>query len=61
LQFLPDDVEDFKRGELAPPMDVFSVGCCLAELFTDGSPPFDFSQLLAYRWLPVHHIGFTLP
>jgi phosphoinositide-3-kinase, regulatory subunit 4 len=30
-------------------MDVFSVGCSLAELFTDGAPPFDFSQLLAYR------------
>ena len=34
---------------LLPSMDVFSAGCCLAELFCDGNPPFDFSQLLAYR------------
>jgi len=47
--FLPDDVEDFKRGELTPAMDIFSLGCALAELFTDGAAPFDFSQLLAYR------------
>ncbi|XP_075221522.1 phosphoinositide 3-kinase regulatory subunit 4-like [Lycorma delicatula] len=30
-------------------MDIFSAGCALAELFSDGHPPFDFSQLLAYR------------
>jgi len=48
-QFLPDDGEELRRGDLAPHMDVFSAGCCLAELFTDGQPPFDFSQLLAYR------------
>lgn len=23
--------------------------CALAEMFTDGHPPFDLSQLLAYR------------
>lgn len=23
--------------------------CALAEMFTDGRPPFDLSQLLAYR------------
>lgn len=27
----------------------FNYRCCLIELFTDGQPPFDFSQLLAYR------------
>jgi len=47
--FLPDDVEDFKRGELTAAMDVFSLGCVLTELFTDGAHPFDFSQLLSYR------------
>ena len=38
-------------GELSTAMDVFSLGCALAELFTDGTPPFDFTQLLAYRCL----------
>ncbi|KAI0213059.1 Phosphoinositide 3-kinase regulatory subunit 4 [Lamellibrachia satsuma] len=30
-------------------MDIFSVGCVIAELFTEGTPPFDLSKLLAYR------------
>lgn len=30
-------------------MDIFSAGCTIAELFTDGTPPFDLSQLLAFR------------
>ena len=34
--------------DLAPSMDVFSAGCVLIELLTD-SPPFNFSNLLAYR------------
>ena len=37
------------EAALAQSMDVFSVGCCVAELFTDGIPVFDFSQLLKYR------------
>ncbi|KAL1450140.1 hypothetical protein WDU94_002590, partial [Cyamophila willieti] len=38
------------KGELTPAMDIFSAGCVLAELFSDGClAPFDFSQLLAYR------------
>ena len=42
--------EDLSREtDLTPAMDVFSAGCCLAELFSDGNPPFDFSQLLAFR------------
>lgn len=36
-------------GTLTPAMDIFSVGCCLAELFTEGCAPFDLTQLLAYR------------
>ncbi|XP_065349993.1 phosphoinositide 3-kinase regulatory subunit 4 [Cloeon dipterum] len=44
---LPEDV--YKRGDLVPSMDIFSTGCALTELFTEGQPPFDFSQLLAYR------------
>ncbi|XP_014259628.1 phosphoinositide 3-kinase regulatory subunit 4 [Cimex lectularius] len=38
-----------KKEDLTPSMDIFSAGCALAELFSDGHPPFDFSQLLAYR------------
>lgn len=30
-------------------MDVFSLGCVLAELFTDGTPLFDLASLLAFR------------
>ncbi|XP_046685549.1 phosphoinositide 3-kinase regulatory subunit 4-like [Homalodisca vitripennis] len=47
-QLLPSE-ENIKKGDLTPAMDIFSAGCCLIELFTDGQPPFDFSQLLAYR------------
>ncbi|XP_074653856.1 phosphoinositide 3-kinase regulatory subunit 4-like [Tubulanus polymorphus] len=38
-----------KKGDLMPAMDVFSAGCVVTELFTDGHAPFDLSQLLAYR------------
>lgn len=34
---------------LLPSMDIFSAGCIIAELFTDGTSPFDFAQLLAFR------------
>uniref|UniRef100_A0A8D0L204 Phosphoinositide 3-kinase regulatory subunit 4 n=1 Tax=Sphenodon punctatus TaxID=8508 RepID=A0A8D0L204_SPHPU len=37
------------RGELKRAMDIFSAGCVIAELFTEGVPLFDLSQLLAYR------------
>ncbi|XP_072316340.1 phosphoinositide 3-kinase regulatory subunit 4 [Eucyclogobius newberryi] len=37
------------RGELKAAMDIFSAGCVIAELFTEGVPLFDLSQLLAYR------------
>lgn len=30
-------------------MDLFSLGCVLAELFCDGVPPFSLSQLFRYR------------
>ncbi|PKA48283.1 putative serine/threonine-protein kinase CCRP1 [Apostasia shenzhenica] len=30
-------------------MDIFSVGCVVAELFLEGQPLFELSQLLAYR------------
>ncbi|KAJ3597567.1 hypothetical protein NHX12_001090 [Muraenolepis orangiensis] len=37
------------RGDLRQAMDIFSAGCVIAELFTEGVPLFDLSQLLAYR------------
>lgn len=40
---------EVKTGDLSPAMDIFSAGCVVAELFTEGTAPFDLSQLLAYR------------
>ncbi|XP_063992587.1 phosphoinositide 3-kinase regulatory subunit 4 isoform X2 [Diachasmimorpha longicaudata] len=40
---------ELKTGDLHPTMDIFSAGCALTELYNEGHPPFDFSQLLAYR------------
>ena len=37
------------RGDLTQSMDIFSAGCVLIELFTEGAPPFNFAQLLSYR------------
>ncbi|XP_020220327.1 serine/threonine-protein kinase VPS15 [Cajanus cajan] len=34
---------------LKPYMDIFAVGCVIAELFLEGQPLFELSQLLAYR------------
>ncbi|KAG5059035.1 hypothetical protein AAZX31_01G006300 [Glycine max] len=34
---------------LKPYMDIFAVGCVVAELFLEGQPLFELSQLLAYR------------
>lgn len=41
--------DEYRKGDLTPAMDVFSAGCVLSELFTEGHVPFDFSQLLSYR------------
>ncbi|XP_015597151.1 phosphoinositide 3-kinase regulatory subunit 4 isoform X2 [Cephus cinctus] len=41
--------QELKTGDLNPMMDIFSAGCTLTELYNEGHPPFDFSQLLAYR------------
>ncbi|XP_071037345.1 phosphoinositide 3-kinase regulatory subunit 4 isoform X3 [Parasteatoda tepidariorum] len=41
--------DEIKTGDLTGAMDIFSLGCALTELFTEGSAPFDFSQLLRYR------------
>ncbi|XAR53396.1 Non-specific serine/threonine protein kinase [Bertholletia excelsa] len=44
---------------LKPSMDIFSVGCVIAELFLEGQPLFELSQLLAYRreqYYPTQHL-----
>ncbi|XP_051157774.1 phosphoinositide 3-kinase regulatory subunit 4 isoform X2 [Leptopilina boulardi] len=41
--------QELKTGDLNPMMDIFAAGCALIELYNEGHPPFDFSQLLAYR------------
>eukprot|EP00051_Salpingoeca_urceolata_P013431 m.168711 g.168711 ORF g.168711 m.168711 type:complete len:1395 (-) comp17794_c0_seq2:240-4424(-) len=44
------DVNNISRqGPLTPAMDIFSVGCVIAEMFTDGTPLFDLGQLVLYR------------
>ena len=44
-----DGVDINNSGQLQKSMDVFSVGCCIGEIFTDGDPVFDFSNLLSYK------------
>ncbi|KAL3625419.1 Serine/threonine-protein kinase [Castilleja foliolosa] len=44
---------------LKPSMDIFAVGCVIAELFLEGQPLFELSQLLAYRrghFDPTQHL-----
>ena len=36
-------------GHLQETMDIFSLGCCIAEVFLEGRALFDLSQLLSYR------------
>ncbi|KAK9471858.1 uncharacterized protein V1510DRAFT_426608 [Dipodascopsis tothii] len=38
-----------KQGSLTGAMDIFSLGCVIAELFLEGSPIFTLSQLFDYR------------
>ncbi|KAL7064668.1 hypothetical protein AAHC03_04617 [Spirometra sp. Aus1] len=40
---------DLTHGKLTAPMDLFSAGCVLLELFTDGTAAFTLSDLLSYR------------
>ncbi|KAL6974474.1 Serine/threonine-protein kinase [Sarracenia purpurea var. burkii] len=46
-------------AQLKPSMDIFAVGCVIAELFLEGQPLFELSQLLAYRrgqYDPTQHL-----
>lgn len=36
-------------GRVTEAMDVFSLGCVIAELLVEGTPPFTLSQLFKYR------------
>lgn len=38
-----------RDGDVTEAMDVFSMGCVIAELFTEGTPTFTLSQLYKYR------------
>ncbi|BFZ58932.1 Serine/threonine-protein kinase [Savitreella phatthalungensis] len=40
---------EIKDGPITDAMDIFSLGCVIAELFLEGTPLFDLSQLLRYR------------
>lgn len=37
------------KSELTSEMDIFSIGCVIAELFLEGTPPFTLPQLFKYR------------
>lgn len=51
--------QEVKTGDLHPMMDIFSAGCALTELYNEGHPPFDFSQLLGiYDILFSYRTGF---
>ncbi|KAK3016471.1 hypothetical protein RJ639_007720 [Escallonia herrerae] len=43
------EVQVAQDASLKPSMDIFAVGCVIAELFLEGQPLFELSQLLAYR------------
>ncbi|XP_010688347.1 serine/threonine-protein kinase VPS15 [Beta vulgaris subsp. vulgaris] len=44
-----DDMPIAPDALLKPSMDIFAVGCVIAELFLEGHPLFELSQLLSYR------------
>ncbi|CAH1429629.1 unnamed protein product [Lactuca virosa] len=43
------EIQVSQDAPLRPSMDIFAVGCVIAELFLEGQPLFELSQLLAYR------------
>ncbi|XP_020241564.1 phosphoinositide 3-kinase regulatory subunit 4 isoform X2 [Asparagus officinalis] len=43
------DTQISQDAPLKKSMDIFSLGCVIAELFLEGQPLFELSQLLAYR------------
>lgn len=45
---LHEKVKDI-AGNVTREMDVFSLGCCIAEMYTEGRPLFNLSQLFKYK------------
>ncbi|CAA7269893.1 unnamed protein product [Cyclocybe aegerita] len=44
-----DELEGKRDGKVTEPMDCFSAGCVIAEVFLEGAPLFTLSQLFKYR------------
>ncbi|CAG8729705.1 14838_t:CDS:2, partial [Acaulospora colombiana] len=49
--YLPEGELEFgeKDGAITPAMDIFSLGCVIAEVFLEGAPIFSLAQLFKYR------------
>jgi serine/threonine protein kinase len=47
--YCSSEASKFRDPSLSSAMDVFSLGCVLAEIFMEGEVLFDYSQLLQYR------------
>lgn len=45
----PSDRVDKTIDDVTEAMDIFSLGCCIAETFLEGEALFELSQLLSYR------------
>ena len=45
----PQTLEDNHHMKMAPSMDIFSAGCVIAEILSDGEPLFDLPRLQRYR------------
>ncbi|CCH58458.1 hypothetical protein TBLA_0A06660 [Henningerozyma blattae CBS 6284] len=43
------DPKNSLKHQLKPEMDVFSAGCCIAELYNEGTPIFNLSELFKYK------------
>ncbi|KAI9626663.1 hypothetical protein H4Q26_017761 [Puccinia striiformis f. sp. tritici PST-130] len=43
------EIEVTTKSQVVESMDVFGLGCVIGELFTEGSSPFDLSQMFNYK------------
>lgn len=48
-RFIETSGERAQRVSLTPEMDIFAMGCVIAELLSDGKSVFDYSELLVYK------------
>ncbi|CCF59201.1 hypothetical protein KAFR_0G01670 [Kazachstania africana CBS 2517] len=44
-----NELQKSKRFKVTKEMDIFSMGCCIAELFAEDDPIFNLSQLFKYK------------